>query len=114
MKVSARLFRSMLSISGWLAMKMVANAGDRAAGGGAHLKLRADRFGEPSVKQDLHSSPRLHSFLLALGVAGNEVNEESGAQGRDRTTDTAIFSHVLYQLSYLGAPRAKAAERARP
>jgi hypothetical protein len=27
----------------------------------------------------------------------------SGAQGRNRTTDTVIFSHVLYQLSYLGA-----------
>src|SRR4051794_20802311 len=26
----------------------------------------------------------------------------AGAQGRDRTTDTVIFSHVLYQLSYLG------------
>ena len=26
-----------------------------------------------------------------------------GAQGRNRTTDTAIFSRVLYQLSYLGA-----------
>ena len=29
--------------------------------------------------------------------------EVNGAQGRDRTTDTVIFSHVLYQLSYLGA-----------
>jgi hypothetical protein len=28
-----------------------------------------------------------------------------GAQGRDRTTDTVIFSHVLYQLSYLGGGR---------
>ena len=27
---------------------------------------------------------------------------EDGAQGRNRTTDTVIFSHVLYQLSYLG------------
>jgi hypothetical protein len=27
----------------------------------------------------------------------------NGAQGRDRTTDTAIFSRMLYQLSYLGA-----------
>ena len=27
---------------------------------------------------------------------------ENGAQGRDRTTDTAIFSRMLYQLSYLG------------
>ena len=29
--------------------------------------------------------------------------EDFGAQGRNRTTDTVIFSHVLYQLSYLGA-----------
>ncbi len=27
-----------------------------------------------------------------------------GAQGRNRTTDTGIFSPLLYQLSYLGAP----------
>ena len=30
----------------------------------------------------------------------------AGAQGRNRTTDTAIFSRMLYQLSYLGARRA--------
>jgi hypothetical protein len=30
----------------------------------------------------------------------------NGAQGRDRTTDTAIFSRMLYQLSYLGIPGA--------
>ncbi len=29
---------------------------------------------------------------------------ENGAQGRSRTTDTAIFSRMLYQLSYLGVP----------
>jgi hypothetical protein len=29
---------------------------------------------------------------------------KDGAQGRSRTTDTAIFSRMLYQLSYLGAP----------
>ena len=34
----------------------------------------------------------------ALGTAALR----DGAQGRDRTTDTVIFSHVLYQLSYLG------------
>ena len=28
--------------------------------------------------------------------------EENGAQGRNRTSDTAIFSRMLYQLSYLG------------
>ena len=33
-----------------------------------------------------------------------------GAQGRNRTTDTAIFSRMLYQLSYLGG----SSDRARP
>jgi hypothetical protein len=28
-----------------------------------------------------------------------------GAEGRNRTGDTMIFSHVLYQLSYLGTSR---------
>ena len=36
----------------------------------------------------------------------------SGAQGRDRTTDTVIFSHVLYQLSYLGAQSGRRASAA--
>ena len=31
--------------------------------------------------------------------------EAKGAQGRNRTSDTVIFSHVLYQLSYLGTSR---------
>ena len=32
-----------------------------------------------------------------------------GAQGRNRTTDTAIFSRMLYQLSYLGTSNPRAA-----
>jgi hypothetical protein len=31
-----------------------------------------------------------------------DLLDKNGAQGRDRTTDTAIFSRMLYQLSYLG------------
>ena len=34
-----------------------------------------------------------------------------GAQGRNRTTDTVIFSHVLYQLSYLGADLAESEDQ---
>ena len=34
--------------------------------------------------------------MRSAGVGGD------GAQGRNRTTDTAIFSRMLYQLSYLG------------
>ena len=36
-----------------------------------------------------------------------------GAQGRNRTSDTVIFSHVLYQLSYLGAAAKKSRARRR-
>jgi hypothetical protein len=35
----------------------------------------------------------------------NQLDQFDGAQGRNRTTDTAIFSRMLYQLSYLGIPR---------
>ena len=33
------------------------------------------------------------------------ILELNGARGRDRTTDTAIFSRMLYQLSYPGTAR---------
>jgi hypothetical protein len=38
-----------------------------------------------------------------LLCADHHAPHDGGAQGRNRTTDTVIFSHVLYQLSYLGA-----------
>ena len=41
-----------------------------------------------------------------------EKDKSSGAQGRNRTTDTVIFSHVLYQLSYLGTSAAAEVKRA--
>ncbi len=37
---------------------------------------------------------------------------ESSAEAQDRTGDTAIFSRVLYQLSYLGSAHGKGAELA--
>ena len=36
------------------------------------------------------------------------ILEFDGARGRDRTTDTAIFSRMLYQLSYPGIAAATA------
>jgi hypothetical protein len=36
-------------------------------------------------------------------MMANDGEELSGAQGRNRTTDTCIFSAVLYRLSYLGS-----------
>jgi hypothetical protein len=48
------------------------------------------------------------SQSLSLAISSSSVKKlarEIGAQGRNRTTDTVIFSHVLYQLSYLGGWR---------
>ena len=39
--------------------------------------------------------------------ASSECGGWNGAQGRNRTTDTAIFSRMLYQLSYLGRSRGR-------
>lgn len=41
-------------------------------------------------------------FFRALRTFENNGERGNGAQGRNRTSDTVIFSHVLYQLSYLG------------
>jgi hypothetical protein len=43
--------------------------------------------------------------LSAHWESGGDCGTAHGAQGRDRTTDTAIFSRMLYQLSYLGVPQ---------
>ena len=53
-------------------------------------------------------------MTAAHGEKANYLKGIVGAQGRSRTADTAIFSRMLYQLSYLGIPawRDGRAERA--
>ncbi len=50
----------------------------------------------------LSYGPLALPFALALGV--------DHGQGRNRTADTMIFSHVLYQLSYLASTYKKPPE----
>ena len=40
--------------------------------------------------------------LILLICSEDEAQKLNGARGRVRTTDTAIFSRMLYQLSYPG------------
>ena len=50
------------------------------------------------------------SLTLDLWATNDQLLEwehSFGAQGRNRTTDTAIFNRMLYQLSYLGAGLAR-------
>ena len=44
-------------------------------------------------------------------VGRPQVVDSSDGQGRSRTADTAIFSRVLYQLSYLAGDRFRRTER---
>ena len=47
----------------------------------------------------------MNMFLNQI-IGRYSLGKSSGARGRDRTTDTAIFSRMLYQLSYPGIFRA--------
>ena len=49
--------------------------------------------------------PGGHNAMIHVMNHANNLDKfkGDGAQGRIRTTDTAIFSRMLYQLSYLGA-----------
>jgi hypothetical protein len=62
-----------------------------------HYGILREGFGRMAALPSLRFAPEPRPRLSAGQVAG-----EAGAQGRNRTTDTVIFSHVLYQLSYLG------------
>ncbi len=62
---------------------------------------------EPYRRQHMIKCLILREFLLIgerARTRKNRAGKANGAQGRDRTTDTAIFSRMLYQLSYLGIP----------
>src|SRR5690606_19676861 len=50
----------------------------------------------------LHRNPRNEK---GLAIIDRQALVVRGAQGRNRTTDTGIFSPLLYRLSYLGAGR---------
>ena len=55
----------------------------------------------------LYVAAVLHSYDTDLFLPPHQTGESASArgaygEGRDRTSDTAIFSRVLYQLSYLG------------
>ena len=68
---------------------------------------RAGRFDDGRRTARCRPGESRAGARLALGRA-TILDCRNGAQGRDRTADTVIFSHVLYQLSYLGSRKAGA------
>lgn len=70
--------------------------------------MRSQNLIEPGGKFGGHVTELSQSRDPSVPLSKNPVfakrNDWSGARGRDRTTDTAIFSRMLYQLSYPGEP----------
>jgi hypothetical protein len=85
-----------------------------SSGFAALLKRRDDARGcrrAPHRGGSLHRgrlrgaiAQELHRHGAAACPQQHQVIEKNGAQGRNRTSDTRIFSPLLYQLSYLGLP----------
>ena len=95
-----------------------------------NLRRRADRrVVEPAAKLSTARQLGIPASAAAGGTTavprhrGREADQSdtsvktvslsaayNGAQGRNRTTDTRIFSPLLYQLSYLGVHRAAQGE----
>ena len=75
-------------------------------------RLGTDPRGWPSQDGRLpapgHRAPDVRVQSRSLFMKGF-----SGGQGRNRTADTMIFSHVLYQLSYLAKSLAAGSEQKR-
>jgi hypothetical protein len=68
---------------------------------------RSGQFGHPSLSRPIDRTANENRAISVSMTWPRDAQiircGQGGAQGRNRTTDTAIFSRMLYQLSYLGA-----------
>ena len=82
--------------------------------GGQEFRSRSEQPTNISCQTGAEIVSNSISLTTTHGEKANHLKEIVGAQGRSRTADTAIFSRMLYQLSYLGIParREGRAERA--
>ena len=97
----------------------------RHRGRRGHVPFRQHLCRDHHRRQGLHRHPARNLAVAdvepALAIRLEQRDERQpqiqsgllgdGAQGRDRTTDTVIFSHVLYQLSYLGLSDERGSQR---
>jgi hypothetical protein len=66
-------------------------------------RWRYEAHREPKTVQAMLLIAAIAQHLCTLGGGATLFRKNIvGAQDRNRTSDTVIFSHVLYQLSYLG------------
>ena len=71
----------------------------------AVFALDTDRVLWGNLHAAAQALPSWHLRIMAAQMTSRKLlplSELRGAQDRNRTSDPVIFSHVLYQLSYLG------------
>jgi hypothetical protein len=60
------------------------------------------KFSFSIEEADMEVLLAMPTLCRVRSISALAENLKNGAQGRNRTTDTCIFSAVLYRLSYLG------------
>ena len=65
------------------------------------LRLAFDQLLQQFGAMGVQRVPRIPTIAMRRGTR-MMIQGDDGARGRIRTTDTAIFSRMLYQLSYPG------------
>jgi hypothetical protein len=75
-----------------------------------YLKITMDTYGHLMSETDNEAAEQIADLLFGSKMVATGSKEEGladvsycfkGGQGRNRTTDTRIFSPLLYRLSYL-------------
>ncbi len=70
-------------------------------GWGSTIELHPHITIKWSWREELNPQPADYKSA-ALPIELHQLNKQNGAFERNRTTDTGIFSPLLYQLSYKG------------
>jgi hypothetical protein len=81
----------------------LARLGDQA------FDRKFDVLREPTITAKEPTDDADGNLLTDCELAGDAI----GGEGQNRTVDTVIFSHVLYQLSYLAPEEFRAQKRRR-
>jgi hypothetical protein len=85
---------------GWTTSRQVA----RYTASASQKRLAAAGFAKLAASKCPTSTNRFDGGTKTPSKPFKILLEKNGARGRIRTTDTAIFSRMLYQLSYPGKP----------
>ena len=89
-------------VSSGLTVRRIGSSMLPRAGLALSVLVSVPRYSPVIPRGPRHRAAKPEPDRLPRRRKDERVQIGNGAQGRNRTTDTAIFSRMLYQLSYLG------------